>query len=428
MNSSCQSLGNGAGYETANDDSITSGSSLYYTMTEDGNETATNNPPEAGSASASTVEGETKVVVLKEDTSIDHTLENDFSVEEVSTIRKPMIMAASPATVKVASKMSCKYLGVSSTPAKALLRSDGKNLSGVERLNETDEKTLPSAMKKMRVPKLSECSSTEDGEESKMTLESSVQSVVDTAAATVTQKSFGTNVLAEFFDSLDVNKATPLPLIKVNGPEEESAKGTPEKRRRSDSLQNFFESLKKAPNEQQQQGKENRPQSERKNGVRKSLIPKVAEQQQRARTRSSNVSSKSNENRVASPIVKPSSRKSSAVKLIPDRLKEMRKVSQSDLVSVKRKSILPPSRTVVAQVSRIPKEEQQVIGDSVKVGPNRKSMVPAVPRVGAAASLRPATSVAMKRKSVVPTAVASRKSVLPMKALRRSVAPGKWSS
>ncbi|XP_065092445.1 uncharacterized protein LOC135713290 [Ochlerotatus camptorhynchus] len=402
LNSSCQSLGNGAGYETANDDSITSGSSLYYTMTEDGNETATNNI----GASASMVDGEKKVA-MKEDTSIDHTLENDFSVEEVSTIRKPMIMVASPATVKVASKMSCKYLGVSSTPAKAL-RSVGKNLSGIGKLNETDERELPSAMKKMREPKLSECSSTEEGEES------SVQSVVDIAASTVAQKSFGTNVLAEFFDSLDVNKATPLPQIKVNDPEEEHVKVTPEKRRSSNSLQNFFESLKKAPNEQQ--GKENRPLSERKKGVRKSLIPMVAAE--RIKTRSSNIGIKLNENRVASPIVKPS-RKSSTVKLIPDRLKEMRKIGQSDLVNVKRKSVIPSTKTVVAQVSTIPKEEQ-VIGDSVKVGPNRKSILPA-PRVGA--SLKPSTSIAMKRKSVVPTAVASRKSILPVKAFRRSVVP-----
>ncbi|XP_029710544.1 nucleolar protein dao-5 [Aedes albopictus] len=434
LNASCQSLGNGAGYETANDESITSGCSLYYSVTEeaDANGTATN---EVVAEGLEDEEQQKKVAAEKEDNSIDATLENDFSVEEVSTIRKPMIVAASPATVKIASKMSCKYLGVSSTPAKVLCRSAGKNLSGIAKLNETDEKQpMPSAMKKMREPKLSEGSSADDGEESKMTLESSVQSVVERGTPAAGHKSFGTNVLAQFFESLDVNKASPVPQIKVSDPDGMVKLATPEKRRESNSLENFFESLKKQPDQEPKEGKENKPISERKKAVRKSLIPKIAEET-RPKTRSSLFGVA--DNRVASPIVKPS-RKSSTVRLIPDRLKEMRKANQSDLVKVTRKSVIPPpTKTIVAQVSKVPEPKmstssdagEDIVGDSIKVGPNRNSMVPA-PKVGTTTSttaIKPITSgVALKRKSVMPPVV-SRRSVLPAKNPRRSVvsAPSK---
>ncbi|XP_021699444.1 uncharacterized protein LOC5569196 [Aedes aegypti] len=417
LNSSCQSLGNGAGYETANDESITSGCSLYYSVTEDGNGTATNEQ-EAAAAEEQLKE------VTKEDNSIDATLENDFSVEEVSTIRKPMIVAASPATVRIASKMTCKYLGVSSTPAKVILsRSAKKNLSGIGKLNETDDKQMPSAMKKMREPRLSEGSSADDGEESKLTLESSVQSVVERGTPAAGHKSFGTNVLAQFFESLDVNKATPVPQIKICAPDGVEKAVTPEKRRESNSLENFFESLKKQP---EPEGKENKPQSERKKAVRKALIPKMAEAD-RPRTRNSLFGA---DNRVAqSPIVKPS-RKSSTVRLIPDRLKEMRRANQqSDLISVvKRKSVIPPPKTIVAQVTAVPQDpkksvsddgEEDVVGDSIKVGPNRDAKT----KTGTTTTaIKPITSgVAMKRKSVVPPVVVSRRSVMPAKTLRRSV-------
>ncbi|KXJ68515.1 hypothetical protein RP20_CCG002941 [Aedes albopictus] len=413
LNASCQSLGNGAGYETANDESITSGCSLYYSVTEeadDANGTATNEVV----VEAADDDGQQKNVAAgeKEDNSIDATLENDFSVEEVSTIRKPMIVAASPATVKIASKMSCKYLGVSSTPAKVLCRSAGKNLSGIAKLNETDEKQpMPSAMKKMREPKLSEGSSADDGEESKMTLESSVQSVVERGTPAAGHKSFGTNVLAQFFESLDVNKASPVPQIKVSDPDGMEKLATPEKRRESNSLENFFESLKKQPDQEPKEGKE----------------------KTRPKTRSSLFGVA--DNRVASPIVKPS-RKSSTVRLIPDRLKEMRKANQSDLVKVTRKSVIPPpTKTIVAQASKVPEPKkssssdagEDIVGDSIKVGPNRNSMVPA-PKVGTATTaIKPITSgVALKRKSVMPPVV-SRRSVLPAKNPRRSVvsAPSK---
>ncbi|XP_055525640.1 serine-rich adhesin for platelets [Wyeomyia smithii] len=428
INASSTSMG--VGYETANDDSLTSGCSMYFSMTEDDPENAEQQAAEKTLASVSTVAQLNGINGQRakgdgSDSSIDKTLENDFSVDEVSTIRKPVLAHASPATVKLANKMSVKYLGVSSTPAK-VLKSNGKkiastpdsekdNISGLAKLDETDEiKHGTSMLGKMREPKVSDCSSVEEAEESKVTLEGSVVVGPTTAVGVEGNKSFGTNVLASFFASLDVNKCTPVPEIKVNQADvnPDDAGNTPAKGRDSNSLKAFFESLKKNPSNEQE--KENQPQPDRRKSVRKSLIPKAAED--RPRVRGSLVGSIS-ENRVASPIAKPA-RKSALTKLIPDKLKEMRKATQSDLVHFKRKSVIPPPKVVASKTEAVPKPtlqapREETVGDSIKTGStNRKSIFSAAPK-------RSPT----KRKSVVPTSVASRRSVLPAKNSRRSVVP-----
>ncbi|XP_053699439.1 zinc finger protein 532 [Sabethes cyaneus] len=412
LNGSSTSLG--AGYETANDDSLTSGCSMYFSMTDD----------EPGNAEQQTEEKSARVSNGHrngEDSSIDKTLENDFSVEEVSTIRKPVLAHASPATVKLANKMSVKYLGVSSTPAK-LLRSAGKkiavtpgsetdNLSGLAKLDETDEaKHSSSMLQKMREPKMSDCSS-EDAEESKITLEGSVIVAVPGLEG---NKSFGTNVLANFFANLDVNKGTPIPEIKVNQPDGKPVEvgQTPPKGRESNPLKTFFESLKKNPDNKPE--KENQPQSDRRKSVRKSLIPKAPTNN--SKIRSPLVRGSISENRVASPIAKPA-RKSVLTKMIPDKLKEMRKTNQMELVNFKRKSVIPSPKAVALKPETVPKptlppSRAKPVGDSLRtVSAMRKSVIPGG---------KPSP---LKRKSVVPTAIASRRSVLPAKNSRRSVVP-----
>ncbi|XP_058827845.1 uncharacterized protein LOC131687765 [Topomyia yanbarensis] len=406
LNVSSTSMGNGVGYETANDDSLTSGCSLYFSINE-GNET---NAAEELPLAEKTLNSKGT-----SDNTIDKTLENDFSVEEVSTIRKPMIAHASPATVKIASKMKVKYLGVASTPARTLKKakeaktpaSEKVNLSGLARLEESVETKSCSMMEKMREPKVSECS-TDDGDESKIALDSSAIPVPPEG-----NKSFGANVLANFFATLDVNKCTPLPDIKVSQPEEENRTDkTPSKGRDSNSLQSFFESLKKNPIEQE---KENKPLSDKRKSVRKSLIPtKSAEE--RPKTRISLMSATS-ENRVASPISK-ASRKSNLVRLIPDKLKEMRKANQSDLVTFQRKPTIPPPKVAAVTKTTEPTKplafREDIVGDSIKVTGNRKSTLPPP---------KPLPGVALKRKTMVPTVAASRKSVLPAINSRRSVVP-----
>ncbi|XP_058444119.1 serine-rich adhesin for platelets-like [Malaya genurostris] len=407
LNASSTSMGNAAGYETANDDSLTSGCSMYFSI----NEGDTDEQP--------VLEKTLDAKEPSSDSTIDKTLENDFSVGEVSTIRKPILAHASPATVKIASKMSVKYLGVSSTPAKSLKDTEKAkmktpaskkvNISGVVKLNDTNDKNC-SLMEKMREPKVSESSSVEDGNESKLIMDSSVVPVPQES-----NKSFGTNILANFFATLDVNKCTPLPEIKVIQPEEVQSDTTPSKSRDSNSLQSFFESLKKYPTESEKENK----QTDRRKSLRKSLIPSKSIDE-RPKTRNSILVATS-ENRVASPISK-TTRKSNLVKLIPDKLKEMRKANQSDLVTFQRKSTIPlPKIVTSAAASKTTVSaksvtiEQDIIGDSIKVNGNRKSIFPP--------TTKPSPSVALKRKTIAPMAVTSRRSVLPAKNSRRSVIP-----
>ncbi|KAL9698792.1 hypothetical protein quinque_002233 [Culex quinquefasciatus] len=373
-----------AGYETANDESLVSGSgSMYFSMSEDGTKT-TAGEEEAVAEEEPTLSGTLAISGHSSSGVVDQTLENDFSVEEVSTIRKATIAHASPATVQVAAGMAVKYLGVSSTPAavpktpKSVAKP--KDLSGIEQLDQT-----PSIMKKMRDPKTpAESPYCEDPEESKVTLDGS-----GLLGPVPSNKSYGTNVLANFFASLDVNSATPgQPEIKVTEPEEAlqpvpptTSGTTPNTKRDSNSCENFFESLKKNPTTDAS--------SRRKSLVRKSLIPKVA--------------AIARQNRVASPI----SRRSTAVRLIPDKLREMRKTNQTaeQLVQFRRKSVAVPMATATATVK---KSEESV--------PVRKSM--------AVAAVKAASTVAVaNRKSVVPPATANgRKSVLPaVSAVRRGV-------
>lgn len=442
LNSSSTSSVTGVGYETANDESITSGCSMYFSMTE-------------GDVAVSPLD-EDKLDCLKEDQTLscshvtvevtDQTLQNDFSVEEVSTIRKVTIAQASPATVEVASQMSVKYMGVSSTPARALRSaqkvkpttpaSSKKDLSGFAELNQTADKKSNSIMRKMREPKLSECSSAEEGEDSRITLDSSVQSAVgiERAAAQASNKSYGTNVLSNFFASLNVNKSSPLvPEIKVDKVGEENGDRTPSKRRDSNSLQNFFESLKKDPVPDQE--KENKPRTvERRKSVRKSLIPKVPGE--RLQTRNSILTSAS-ENRVASPIAKPA-KKTNLVKMIPEKLKQMRKAAQSDLVSVKRKSVIPAptARSVIAN-SKITETEKTVVNSKIEeikevnASEQNEDIVGDCLKVGVAkavtAERKTTPKISKIRKSIMPTAAVSRRSVVPPKTLRRSVAPTTFS-
>lgn len=372
-----------AGYETANDESLVSGSgSMYFSMSEDGTKT-TAGEEEAVAEEEPTLSGTLAISGHSSSGVVDQTLENDFSVEEVSTIRKATIAHASPATVQVAAGMAVKYLGVSSTPAavpktpKSVAKP--KDLSGIEQLDQT-----PSIMKKMRDPKTpAESPYCEDPEESKVTLDGSgLQGPVPS------NKSYGTNVLANFFASLDVNSATPgQPEIKVTEPEEAlqpapptTSGTTPNTKRDSNSCENFFESLKKNPTTDAS--------SRRKSLVRKSLIPKVA--------------AIARQNRVASPI----SRRSTAVRLIPDKLREMRKTNQTaeQLVQFRRKSVAVPS----AATTTVKKSDESV--------PVRKSMAVAAVKAASAGAVA-------SRKSVVPPATANgRKSVLPaVSAVRRGV-------
>lgn len=360
-----------AGYETANDESLTSGSgSMYFSMTEggagDGTKTGGEEEPDIGAEEEPTLSGTLATSVHSG--VVDQTLENDFSVEEVSTIRKATIAHASPATVQVAAGMAVKYLGVSSTPApKTPKLAKQEDLSGFDQLDQT-----PSIMKKMRDPKTPAemASFAEDPEESKVTLDGSgVQGPVPS------NKSYGTNVLANFFASLDVNSGTPAPPeIKVSAPEEaptEPTSGTTPSKRDSNSLENFFESLKKNPQP------EAAPASKRKSLVRKSLIPKVGSIVAAATTK---------QNRVASPI----SRKSTTVRLIPDKLREMRKTNQQSssdqqLVQFRRKSTVVP----VAVIPESTKETKTTVRPAVL----RKSMaVAAVRAVTAAAAAATATT------------------------------------
>ncbi|XP_055617399.1 serine-rich adhesin for platelets [Toxorhynchites rutilus septentrionalis] len=432
LNSSSTSSLTGTGYETANDESITSGCSMYYSMTE-GEEAPS--PRTGAEARDDCKEDQTLSCSHATVEVTDQTLQNDFSVEEVSTIRKVTIaLKASPATVEIASQMSVKYMGVSSTPAKGppsarkvkpkTPAGNGNDLSGFAELNGTGDKKSLSIMRKMREPKLSECSSTEEGDDSRFALDSSVRSAVEIEKiAAVGNKSYGTNVLSNFFASLDVNKCSPrIPEIKVDEPVEDKTDKTdktPPKRRDSNSLQNFFESLKKDP--MPDRGKENKPASavERRKSVRKSLMPKASEE--RAKTRSSLLAVAS-PNRAASSIVK-SAKKANPVKLIPEKLKQMRRAAQLDLVSVKRKSVVPAPMVRAAVVANPKADEKEptvdkskneetvdnkkdndVVGDCLKVGASE---------AGGIAVKKASPKIPKLRKSIMPTAVRSRRSVVP---------------
>uniref|UniRef100_A0A1Q3FYQ9 C2H2-type domain-containing protein n=1 Tax=Culex tarsalis TaxID=7177 RepID=A0A1Q3FYQ9_CULTA len=383
-----------AGYETANDESLTSGSgSMYFSMTEGGG----GDGMKAGEQEECVPEEEPTLsgTLASHSGMVDQTLENDFSVEEVSTIRKATIGHASPATVQVAAGMAVKYLGVSSTPAATKTTPKAKDLSGIDQLDQT-----PSIMKKRRDPKTpAESPFVEDLEDTKVTLDGSG---VQGGGPPPGNKSYGTNVLANFFASLDVNSATPE--IKITAPEEvpppttsaaPTSGTTPTSKRDSNSCENFFESLKKNPTAPAAVS------SRRQSLVRKSLLPKVT-------------SIATAKNRVASPI----SRRSTAVRLIPDKLREMRKTNQTSaadqqqLVQFRRKSVAVPTMTTK-------KSEEIVTGtDAVPKLPVRKSMAVAAVK---AASTTAVSSLAAKRKSVVPPAN-GRRSVLPVVgAVRRGV-------
>lgn len=379
-----------AGYETANDDSLTSGSgSMYFSMTDGGGDATKTAEEDEGAVPEDepTLSG-TLASAGHSSGVVDQTLENDFSVEEVSTIRKATIAHASPATVQVAAGMAVKYLGVSSTPAAPKtpkqVPSTKQDLSGFDQLEQT-----PSIMKKMRDPKTpAESPYVEDPEESKVTLDGSGMQEPPPPG----NKSYGTNVLANFFASLDVNSKTPVqPEIKVSAPEEVQPAATSTgitpttNKRESNSLENFFESLKKNPAIGPSASS-----TRRKSLVRKSLIPKVAPIVA---------------NRVASPI----SRRSTAVRLIPDKLREMRKTTNQaadQLVQFRRKSVAVPTASATTTTT---KKSEEV--------PVRKSM--AVAAVKAAST---ANSATLKRKSVVPATANGRRSVLPaVPAVRRGV-------
>lgn len=382
--SSQTSFGNG--YETANDDSATSGS-FYFSAIESDND----------HAEASKDEGDTLSRPVTSDyTTDDQTLENDFSLEEVSTIRKPMIIEASPATVKIASQMNGKYMGVASTPARITRRSlktPGKtprsvkctNLSGIDKLDTSNEKS--SIMLKMREPKFLD-SSTVDNDVSHSNLDTTALSAADSPGIAANKSSETDNALANFFASLNTKNFIPVPQIIITAPQEVTTKAT-------------------ATTE-----KENCPSPvQRRRSARKSLSYKM---ENGPKTRSSILTNVNSGNRVASPITKVT-RKSSLVKILPERLKEMRKANQLTEMIKFRRSV-SSTRSVLSSAEPAPglSAKEDIVGDCIKVNDKSYKPITAIPK--------PAEKDLLKRKSVVPAAVV-RKSMIPAKMVRQSINP-----